>query len=85
LCQSTRGDYWLRRLRIADEEQTKHTVACDAMNNALLALRQTTGIPYLFVISEVLFDGSGERLSIATSINLADHLSAVGPEALVFP
>jgi len=26
------GDYWLRRLRIANEEHTKHTVACDTMN-----------------------------------------------------
>jgi len=27
ICQSTRGDYWLRRLRIANEEHTK-TYSC---------------------------------------------------------
>jgi len=45
LCQSTRGDYWLRRLRIATRNIQKHTVACDTMNTHMQ--RQTTGMPYL--------------------------------------
>jgi len=40
-----RGDYWLRRLRIANEEHTQHIVVCDAMN--IHTQRQTTGMPYL--------------------------------------
>jgi len=40
------GDYWLRRLRIANEEHTKTlTVACVTMN--IHMQRQTTGMPYL--------------------------------------
>jgi len=39
------GDYWLRRLRIANEEHTKHTVACDTMK--IYMQQQTTGMPYL--------------------------------------
>jgi len=47
ICANLPGDYWLRRLRIANEEHTiqKHTVACDTMN--IHMQRQTTGMPYL--------------------------------------
>jgi len=39
------GDYWLRRLWIANEKHKKHTVACYTMN--IHMQRQTTGMPYL--------------------------------------
>jgi len=44
LCQSTRGDYWLRRLRIANDKHTK-TYSCMQLN--IHTQRHTTGMSYL--------------------------------------